>query len=180
MSMAGLGRMADTWRERLREVMAERVAPRWGALEARERRVIVGGVALLLPVMLVFGVFLPLHDANQRLRRELPALQAQAEEAERLARLVARGGRKAAGGDVLSTVERLAREAGVRERLTRIQPLPGGDGRSLMLAFRDMPYPALPRFVQRLAEAGVGLVEMRVQRAGAPGRVHARLVVRGG
>lgn len=156
---------------------------RWHGLAERERRVLAAAAVLLPLMLLVFGVLLPLHDAHRRLQADAAAMERMAVEAERLAeRILARGDAATAPRrNLMAMVESLARETGVRAAMSRIRPQPAaGGGQRLLVEFRDAPYAALVRFVDRLARGSADLVEMRVQRASTSGRVHARAVIRSG
>lgn len=50
---------------------------RWRELAPRERRMLVGGVLVLIAALLWFGFFEPAWNGRQRLRAELPELRAQ-------------------------------------------------------------------------------------------------------
>ncbi len=171
-----------------REWIGRAWLPRWQACSPRERMLLMAAAVLLPLAVLVFGVWLPLHDANRALRAQAADIERQAAEAERLAaRIVAAGVRQGGGhgaggaqGSLLATVERLARESGVRGAMSRIRPQPAARGERLLVEFRDVPFDALVRFVDGLARAGADLAGMRVQRAAASGRVHARAVIQGG
>ncbi len=177
----GMGAVAQAWLARARELWAQRALPWWRGLQARERLVLMVAAVVLPLAMLVFGVMLPLQEHNARLHAELAAALNDAAEAERLAALIVGQGGARQRVDLLAEAERLARQAKLREAMSRIRPQPAADGgQRLLIEFRDAPWPALVRFARLLADAGIGVDVLRVQRGASSGHVHARLMLAAG
>lgn len=166
----------------LRQRIEELVLPRYQQLEAREQR-IVRIAAVLLPLMIiVFGFLLPLQDKQKALRAQLITAQSQASEAEKLAQnLSARTVEQkndTGSKDILTRVERLARETKVRDFMTRIKPNNSPDGsQKLMVRMKNVPYDATLRFIHALAANNLGINSLKLQAADAPGFVHVRAII---
>jgi len=159
--------------------------PRYQQLDNREQRLVLIA-AVLLPVMIVlFGLLLPLKDRHDVLRENLAAVQAQAVEAEEMARyLVEHAAERKGGGaaeNMMTTVERLARQTGVRRFMTRITPqiTPDGGQKRLMISMKNAPYVATLKFIHALAERNLGLNSLKLQAADSPGHIHVRAVLGG-
>jgi len=169
----------------IRQRIEAQLLPRYQQLDGREQR-IVFVAAVILPLMLiVFGVLLPLQDRQEILRTELAQVQAQVAEAEGLAvylnkHAAEQKGAGAGSGNLLSLVERMARQTQVRSYMTRIKPNNSPDGHEqLMVRMRDAPYDATLRFIHALASRHLGLNSLKLQAADAPGHLHVRAVITG-
>ncbi len=169
----------------IRQRIEEQLLPRYQQLEAREQHIVLAA-AILLPLMfMVFGLLLPLQDRQQALRVELAQVQAQATEAKALARYLkqhAAEQKKAgtAAENLLTLVERMARQTQVRSFMTRIKPNNSPDGHEqLMIYMKDAPYDGTLRFIHALAGHHLGLKMLKLQAADAPGHVHVRAVITG-
>jgi len=166
----------------------EQLLPHYQKLEIREQRLVLAA-GVLLPLMLImFGLMLPLNDRQESLRSELSLIQAQATEAERLALFLtehsaeSKGNNGAASGNLLSRVERLARQTKVRGFMTRIKPQPSlqGDKQSLMVKIKNVPYDKVLGFIHALASQNVGLSSLKIQAATSAGLVHVNAVITSG
>ena len=132
-------------------------------------------------IFLVFLVILPMQDRQHELRQSVAALALKAAEAEHLAhRLIASGGAKNVQPvNVLSAVERIARESHVRQYMTRIRPQnsPGSKDQQLMVQLKDAPYQDIVRFMNALAQAKMALNSMKIQAGESAGLVHAQALI---
>jgi len=169
----------------IRQRIEEKLLPRYQQLEAREQHIVLAA-AILLPLMfMVFGILLPLQDRQQALRVELAQVQAQATEAEALARYLKQHAAEQKGAgtvaeNLLTLVERMARQTQVRSFMTRIKPNNSPDGHEqLMVYMKNAPYDATLRFIHALAGRHLGLKMLKLQAADAPGHVHVRAVITG-
>lgn len=148
-------------------------------LSPRERR-IVGAGAILAPLLLVFGVLLPLDhsvaQAHARLlkkRTDLEWMQGVAPE------LAASPQPPGAGGEsLLVIVDRSARESGLSGSLSGSEP--AGPG-ALSLRLQKAPFDVLVVWLARLAQQnGIRVDSATIDSAGAPGLVNAAVVLHSG
>jgi general secretion pathway protein M len=156
---------------------------RYRGLQLREQRLILAA-AVLLPVMiLVFGIALPLQDRQKALQAELVTMQQQAADTEQLAeRLVAMDTKQQNGGkpkNLMTTVERLARQGKVRKYMTRIRPQASTGGQKLMLQLKNIPYKTAIGFVDAIAREYLGLSSIKIQAGKSAGLVHLQAVING-
>ncbi|MDX8406663.1 MAG: type II secretion system protein GspM [Mariprofundus sp.] len=183
--MRMLGNRLLLWVEPLsapaRQWLQAELAPRYEQLERREQRLVVVATTLLPLMLLLFLVILPMQDRQIQLRHSVAALQLQAREASQLAaQLLASGGGKALQPvNVLSSVERIARQSNVRQYMTRIRPQnrPDNKGQFLMVQLKSAPYKDIVRFVDALAKAKLNLSSMKIKAAGSAGLAHAQAVI---
>ncbi len=162
----------------LKQSIQQQILPRYQQLESREQMIVLLA-AIVLPVMImIFGIILPLHDTQQALHKELRIVQSKAAEADRLASYLKKHGTVSESANsaesLLTTVERLARQTSVRRFIARIKPQssPNTQQQQLMLRMKAVPYDAALRFIHALAERGLGLKSMKLQRTKAPGMVN--------
>jgi type II secretory pathway component PulM len=149
------------------------------ALSESERRMVLAG-AVLAPLLLIFGVLLPLDrsvaHAQDRLlkkRNDLAWMQGVAPELA-----AAPQPPSAAGESLLVIVDRSARESGLAGSLAGSEPAgPGG----LSLRLQKAPFDALIAWLARLAQQnGIRVDSASIDSAGAPGLVNAAVVLRTG
>ena len=149
------------------------------ALPERERRLLVGGLALAAAI-LVFGVLIPLDrsvaHAHERLahkRADLTWMQAVALE------LAASAPPPAATGEsLLVIIDRSAREAGLAGALEGSEP--GGPG-SLSVRLAKAPFDALVGWLARLAQQnGISVESATIEKTDTPGLVNAAIVLHSG
>lgn len=148
----------------------------WQERTPRERRVLVAGAVVLAGVLLWVGAWEPLERKRAALRQEV------ADNAAALAWLrPAVADREAAGAlveddaSLLARVDATARTHGVQAQLSSIEP----EGpRRIRLQFADVPFDALARWLAALADQGVTVDELSLQRSPGAGRVQARLALR--
>jgi type II secretory pathway component PulM len=152
---------------------------RFAALSERERRMVLAG-AVLAPLLLIFGVLLPLdrsvahaHDRLLKKRNDLAWMQGAAPELA-----AAPQPPSAAGESLLVIVDRSARESGLAGALAGSEPAgPGG----LSLRLQKAPFDALIAWLARLAQQnGIRVDSASIDGAGAPGLVNAAVVLRTG
>lgn len=171
----------NTLIDTMRSLFEQQLLPRYQALSDRDQRVLLI-LALFLSVSLpLFGMILPLNDNLTAAREQLAILKLQAVEAGHLADRLQSGGGNTGRGDVMSTVDRLARSSGVRQFMTRIRPQVQADGgKALVVHMKDAPYKESVRFISSLAQAGLGLTSMKLQAADSPGHIHLQAIISGG
>jgi len=157
------------------------LAPRYEQMEKREQRLVLTAACLLPVLLLVFLIIFPLQDRQKELRQSVTALQLQAMEADQLAQqLIASGGSKGTQPvNVLSSVERIARESKVRQYMTRIRPqsTPDARGQQLMVQLKNAPYQDIVRFVDALAREKLELNSMKIQAGESAGLTHVQAVI---
>lgn len=155
------------------------IAQWFAALSAREQRMVQLG-ALLVPVLLVFGVLLPLDrsvaQAHARLLKKRNDLEWMQGVAPQLA--ASPQPPSAAGESLLVIVDRSARESGLAASLAGSEP--AGPG-ALSLRLQKAPFDALIAWLARLAQQnGIRVDSATVDSAGAPGLVNAAVVLHTG
>jgi len=158
-----------------------KLAPRYEALEEREQK-IVRLAAIVLPIILfVFGIFLPVFDKNKALQAEITALAIQVQEANQLADLLASSPQltNKSNANILSQVDTLARQTGVRTFMTRLRPqqLLGG-GQSLQAQIKDAPYSKVADFLALLEKNGLPIDQLKIE-SSSEGQVHMQAVIGG-
>jgi len=159
-------------------------APRYDALQPSEQRIIkVAGVVLPL-MLLIFGVFLPVSDKHAVLQEDVQQLASNLQEAKVLAALIAQNPQQtqSKGSDsnqMLTLVDKLARESGVRSFMTRLRPqqIMGQQGR-LQAQMKSVPYDKLVVFLAALAKHHLPTSSIKIQ-AATPGVVHVQAVIGG-
>jgi len=169
----------------VRQRIETELLPRYQQLESREQHLVLIAAVLLPLMLIVFGWLLPLQDRQKALRAELAQVQAQAAEAEDLAQYLKlhaaeKKGTGAVSENLLSMVDRLARQTQVRSFMTRIKPSQSPDGHErLMLSMKEAPYDATLRFIHALAMHHLGLKTLKLQMGKTPGHVHVRAIING-
>jgi type II secretory pathway component PulM len=157
----------------------EGIAQWFQALSEREQRIVQIG-AILVPLLLVFGVLLPLDrsvaQAQERLlkkRNDLAWMQGVAPELAASPQPPS-----AAGESLLVIVDRSARESGLAAAMAGSEPAgPGG----LSLRLQKAPFDTLIAWLARLAQQnGIRVDSASIDSAGAPGLVNAAVVLHTG
>jgi general secretion pathway protein M len=149
------------------------------ALSESERRIALIG-AVIAPVLLIFGVLLPLdrsvsqaHERLMKKRTDLAWMQGVAPELA-----AAPGPPSTAGESLLVIVDRSARESGLAGSLAGSEPA-GPKGLSLRL--QKAPFDMLVAWLARLAQQnGIRVDSATIDSAGAPGLVNAAVVLHSG
>lgn len=156
--------------------------PRYQELESREQKIIIAAAILLPLFIMVFGMMLPLQDKQHALQQSLKVAQTQAAEADQLVTYLkkhaaALKSNTHSSDNLLTNIERLARQTNIRAFITRIKPQTSlKDGQqSLMLQIKNVPYKDLIQFIHALAQQGMGLKSLKLQSTNTPGllQVHA-------
>lgn len=175
--------MINTLKQSMNQLFETQLLPRYQQLEAREQKIVLAA-SLLLPLMFIaFGLILPLQDRQIALQKELSLAQNDSVKAESMASYLIKyaADPKSNTGteNLLTAVERLARQTNVRNFITRIKPQssPSGGTQQLMLHFKNAPYDAVLRFVHTLAKQNLGLKRMKLQTAKAPGHIHVQAII---
>jgi len=171
--------------EPLIQQFEQELLPRYQQLDNREQRLVLTAAALLPVIIMVFGLMLPLKDRQNALQKDLVAAQAQAVEAERMAQyLLEHAAERQTGGaseNMMTIVERIARQTNVRSFMTRIKPQisPDGGESRLMISMRNVPYDAILRFIHAIAKRNLGLNSLKFRAADTPGHIHVSAVLVG-
>jgi len=148
------------------------VLPWYQRLQQREQRLVLATSVALPLLIIVFGLWLPLHDDAKQIRSVMPELQAQLSEAQLLADKVVKGGVKsAAQSDLLTVVDAAARGSNIRQFITRIKPQPGTSGQSVLVQLRKAPYNDTVRFFSQMANQGVATERAKLSDVEANGLV---------
>lgn len=147
----------------------------FAALSARERRMVLGALALAV-LFLVFGAVVPLErsvrHAQDRLAHKRADLSWMQSVAPELASSMPPPA--ATGESLLVIIDRSARETGLSGALTSE---PAGAG-SLSVRLQTASFDTLVAWLGRLAQqSGVRVESATIERAGAPGLVNAALVL---
>lgn len=151
----------------------------WTQRTPRERLVLaVGGVALAL-ILLLGLVWAPLQDSIDRRQAALAAqqdtLQWMNEVAAELPQLRPHGGASGPPATaLLSLLESSARQRGLRQRITRMEPQ--GEG-SVRVNLREVGFDATMQWLAQLQAAGVYLREGQFVLADGPGSVNVSLTL---
>jgi type II secretory pathway component PulM len=151
----------------------------FAALPARQQRLVVGGIAVAI-VLLIVAVLLPLDhsvsSARQRLAKKRADLVWMQGVAPELA--TAPAPPSDSGESLLVIIDRSARESGLASALTGSEP---GTGGSLAVRLQKAPFDTLVAWLARLAQQnGIVVDSATIDSAGAPGLVNAAVVLRSG
>ncbi|MEW6766161.1 MAG: type II secretion system protein GspM [Pseudomonadota bacterium] len=155
----------------------------WTGLSERDRRILLLGAALALPLLAYALIWQPLDKAREEARQAHADAAAQLNEVRQLsAQLVTRRGAHPAGGtpqigSPLAAVEAAAREQGLPDALKR-READGNQGVRLFL--EDAPADAVMRMLEHLALVHALHVEQAQFDAAAPGKVNANITLQRG
>lgn len=157
------------------------IASWWAGMSARDRRILLLGAALALPLLGWALVWQPLAAAREAARTAHAETAAQLAEVRLLAAQLTQRARHApptpAAQSPLAAVEAAAREQGLLEALKR-READGASGVRLMLD--NAPADALMRLLERLEQQhGLRATQAQIDPAG-PGRVNATLTLQRG
>jgi type II secretory pathway component PulM len=155
--------------------LSRQAMQRWRDLGGRERRLIVAGLAVLLPVALYLYLWQPmtaqrerLHGQVERLRGEVASLRADAEEIARL-RQQPHGG---AGAETQARAA--AARQGIADRLASVTAQ-GGD--RLVVEFAAVPFASWLAWLGELGGAGLGVVACVIEPAAQAGEVRVQVTL---
>ncbi len=155
----------------------------WDGLRPRERLMVSTAAVITALTVFYLALWEPLHQRNEQLRARLAeqrALLVWMEERAAEVRALRGGpapGRLPAGDSLLGVIDRTARGADLKGRVSRIEP-DGEDGVRVWLD--GVAFDALVRWLARLQrQYGLTAASAVIDREG-PGKVSARLVIRGG
>lgn len=154
---------------------------RWAAMSARDRRILLLGAAITLPLLGWALAWQPLEAARETARTAHAETAAQHAEVRALAGQVASraksGGGAAGAQSPLTAVETVARDQRLLEQLKR-READGANGVRLVL--EHAPADALMRLLERLDQQhGLRVVQAQIDPAG-PGRVNASITLQRG
>jgi type II secretory pathway component PulM len=161
--------------------MIDAIKDRWARLSVRERRTLLLGAAITLPLLGWALIGHPLQAAHEAARTAHSETAAQLAEVRALAAQLARRGgqeqRAASTASPLGAIEMAAREQRLLEPLKR-REAEGANGARLVL--EEAPADALMRLLEQLEhQHGLRVVQGQIEPAG-PGRVNASLTVQRG
>jgi len=171
----------DNIRLQTEQLWAKHAAPRYDALSESEQRT-VKIAAVVLPILIfIFGITLPILDQNTALKTSVTSLAKQVDEANHLADLLAaHPAAKSNSGNpnnMLSDVDKLARQTGVRTYMTRLRPQQVLSGKQrLQTQIKDVPYQKLTLFISALEDHGYAINPLKIQAAGV-GLVHVQATI---
>ncbi len=159
--------------------LLERGVRWWASLQARERRVLGTGAAVVGLALLYLLAFEPAHTGRERLGKELPTLRAQVAQMEGLAaearRLAGQASQAVDSPQQLKAqLEQSIEAAGLKGALAQLSV----SGDLIDVRFKGVPFAAwLGWFDTALRETRLRAVDMAVDREAAPGVVSARLTL---
>lgn len=153
----------------------------WQTLSTRERALLLGAGALLVPLLFYAFVWRPLDQALGRAeagvqRRQTDLVWMQQAAAQLASLPPARESTASAGTEPLAAlIDRSASLAGLDGQLRQLEPLDNG---RYALRFEQVPFATFSDWLRTLVrEQGVTIEEAGIERTGAPGMVNARLVM---
>jgi general secretion pathway protein M len=159
--------------------LLERGVRWWASLQARERRLLGTGAAVVALALAYLIAFEPAYAGRQRLAKELPALRAQLAQMEGLAAEARRlSGQASQAVDspqqLKAQLEQSVEAAGLKGSLAQLSV----SGDLIDVRFKSVPLAAwLGWFDTALRETRLRAVDMAVDREAAPGVVSARLTL---
>lgn len=153
----------------------------WAGMSARDRRILLIGTAITLPLLGWALVWQPLDAAHEAARAAQAETAAQHAEVRTLAGQLARraktGGAAAGAQSPLAAVEAVARDQRLLEQFKR-REAEGANGAHLVL--ENAPADALMRLLERLdQEYGLRVAQAQIDPVG-PGRVNASITLQRG
>lgn len=154
----------------------------WSGLAVRERWFLTLGVVILLAGMAYTLAWRPIsrdialsRERVDLLRSDLSWMRAASAKIHALHKVGA--SRSKPGGSLAGLIDRSTRRLGIEQAITQLTS-EGDNAVSVSLA--DVAFAKLLRWVEQLAEQGVGVKRLDLTPAASPGRVQATLVfVRG-
>ncbi len=156
----------------------------WLGLQARERKTLMIGGATLLVTLLYFGLWDPFQTNLKRMDQAVEKNQAlllwmerSATEVKQLTRAHNSTGRVTSGRSLLALVDQTAKRSRLGVALKRVEP-EGKDAVRVQLeqaAFDDM----MKWLIQLEQKNGITVETITVDRQPTPGRVNARIRLKG-
>lgn len=152
----------------------------WAGLASRERVVLGGGATLLALMLIYLMVWEPIAIQREQLRSDISGLSADLAWMQQVAVQVKSHASQqsnqpsagAVGGSVLTLVEVSARAAGLHGALERVQP----EEQGARLWFTDTGFDGLLRWLGELElRHGLRVSQLAVDAGNAPGMVTARI-----
>lgn len=155
----------------------------WAARSPREQIYLAAGIAVVLVGIAYAAIFDPLFKANGKLaaslpqqRAELRLLRVQVSEIERLQSSRTQAG-KSSGG-LIHAIESSAAAHGVREAVTNLSPLPGGD--RVRVTTGPMAVSAWLAWFADLEQEGIPIISYRGTMMAKPGSISVDATLGGG
>ena len=157
--------------------MIEMLLQKWRGLARRERRMLAGGVAVIVLALVYLVLIEPAAVGRQQIAAELPGLRAQVSRMELLAGEVRRLANAPAVSDSSSQLrERIEQSAASVGLATMVKAALAGD--RIEVKAKGAPFAALVDWLDSvLRETRVRVVDANVTRDLEPGMVSARLVL---
>lgn len=153
----------------------------WQNLQARDRRVLLIGAVVAVPLLIYTLIIDPFSQEMERLEgavqnnTELLAWMEQA--ATQVKALRGNGAARTSGGSLLSLVDASAKKNGLGSALKQVKP----DGEGVRLRFEQAGFDDMVRWLGRLgAEQGVGVTSLTLERLPTTGQVNATVVLERG
>lgn len=153
----------------------------WEQRTTRERWVLAGGALLLGTVLFYAWLWQPLHMGVEQRRAALQARQdtlawmrAATAEVPQLRARHSASGTERASASLLAMLESSAREAGLRERITRMEP--EADNR-VRLSLREVGFDQTVHWLATLQGNGISVRGAQFVSADRPGTVNASLTL---
>lgn len=141
-------------------------APRYDALAESEQRIIKVAAIALPTIIFIFGIVLPILDKSAALQQDISNLSAQVFEANKLANQLEKQPKQAGSKNtsLLSQVDSLARQSGVRKFMTRLRPQPViGGKQQLQTQIKNAPYKDIAVFISKLETSGLNITRLKIQ-----------------
>lgn len=160
----------DNSMEKLNAIWQQRFAPRYDALAESEQRIIKIAAIVLPIIIFIFGIVLPVADKNTALKNDVQKLSAQVAEANQLADVLVKKPKQqgANNSNLLSHVDNLARQSGVRQFMTRLRPQPViGGKQQLQTQIKNAPYKSIAAFIAKLESSGLNVSRIKIQAVSA-------------
>ncbi len=156
--------------------MLEALLQRWQLMAARERRLLVGAVAVVVLAVLYLLLVEPAWLGRQKLQRELPVLRTQLARVDQLADEARQLGAVPAGTDtpqaLRARLEQSIDAAGLRPALVTLS----GTGSLFDVRFRGVPHSAWLAWLDlAVRETRLRVIDVAVTREASPGLVTARV-----
>lgn len=157
-----LGKLNDLWQNSF--------ALRYDALAESEQRIIKIAAIVLPIIIFIFGIVLPILDKNTALQQDTSRLSAQVFEANQLADQLEKQPKQTGSQstNLLSQVDSLARQSGVRKFMTRLRPQPVISGKQqLQTQIKNAPYKDIAAFISKLEKSGLNITRIKIQAVSA-------------